>query len=122
MRHQYPVETYGVSFNLPDRKTSFIVDTRYFLDLLECYKDSHILVMNVVRKASHESAKVMHLCIDDVKHILSKIKPKKAVLTHFGMTMLKAKPCELAKKLSDELGVEVVAASDGMTIELEEKE
>ena len=37
------------------------------------------------------------------------------------MTMLKAKPWVVANELSDELGIDVIAASDGMTIELEEE-
>jgi hypothetical protein len=40
------------------------------------------------------------------------------VLTHFGMTMLRAKPWELAEALTEELGIEVLAARDGMTLEL----
>jgi phosphoribosyl 1,2-cyclic phosphodiesterase len=63
----------------------------------------------------------MHLSIDDVREILTRLHPKKAILTHFGMTMLKAKPWVVANELSDELGMDVIAASDGMTIELEEK-
>jgi hypothetical protein len=35
------------------------------------------------------------------------------------MTMLKARPWELAKKLTEELGLDVIMASDGMTVELE---
>ena len=34
------------------------------------------------------------------------------------MTMLKAHPWELAAQLTQELGVEVIAASDGMTVDL----
>ncbi len=48
--------------------------------------------------------------------IIKTIKPQKAILTHFGMKMLKAKPWILAKELSNELGLEVTAASDGMTV------
>jgi hypothetical protein len=36
------------------------------------------------------------------------------------MTMVKSKPWELAEKLSEKLGVKVVAASDGMQINLDE--
>jgi phosphoribosyl 1,2-cyclic phosphodiesterase len=61
----------------------------------------------------------MHLSIDDVREILTRIRPRKAVLTHFGMTMLRAKPWVVAEELSRELGVDVIAASDGMTLELE---
>ncbi len=119
IRHQHPVETYGIKFDLDDRRVSFLVDTKYFPELLESYKDSSILIMNVVRFKPHESGDVMHLCIDDVKEIVSSIKPRKAIMTHFGMTMLKAKPYELAKALTDELEVQVIAASDGMTVELD---
>jgi phosphoribosyl 1,2-cyclic phosphodiesterase len=74
--------------------------------------------MNVVLFKPHESGKVMHLSIDDAKEILSRIRPETAILTHFGMTMLRAKPREVAIRLSDELQLEVIAASDGMTFEL----
>ena len=50
------------------------------------------------------------------------MRPKKAVLTHFGMTVWKAKPHTLAERLSQETGVEVVAARDGMVLELPEAE
>ena len=41
-------------------------------------------------------------------------------MTHFGMTIVKSKPWNLAEKLTDKLGVKVVAASDGMQIDLDE--
>jgi len=118
-RHQHQVETYGVMFDHYGRKISFMVDTKYFPDLIQDYEGSDILVMNVVRFAPHDSGQVMHLCIDDVREILSRITPRKAILTHFGMTMLKAKPWVLANELSDESGIEVIAASDGLTVKLD---
>ena len=96
-----------------------MVDTRYVPELIRDYEDSDILVMNVVRFKPHESGDVMHLCIDDVREILTRIRPRKAVLTHFGITMLRAKPWAVASALAHELGVDVIAASDGMTVELE---
>jgi len=119
LRHQHPVETYGINFDLDGRKISFMVDTRYFPDLIRSYTGAHLLVMNVVRYDPHESGEVMHLCVDDVRRILSEIRPGRAILTHFGMTMLKARPWDLAKKLTEELGLDVIMASDGMTVELE---
>jgi len=118
MRHRHSVETYGIIFNLGTCKVSFMVDTRYFPELLKSYEDSRILVMNVVRYTPHKSGNVMHLCFDDVKQIITRIKPQKAIITHFGMTMLNKKPWELAKKLTEESGVEVIAASDGMRLPL----
>jgi len=117
-QHQHPVETYGVMFQHHGRNISFMVDTKYSPGLVKDYEGSHILIMNVVLFKPHESGAVMHLSIDDVKEILSQIRPETAILTHFGMTMLRAKPREVASRLSDELQLKVIAASDGMTVEL----
>jgi ribonuclease BN (tRNA processing enzyme) len=121
-RHQHPAETYGIKFNIDSRIVSFVVDTKFFPDLMECYKGSDVMIFNVVRNLPHVSAEVMHLNIDDVKNIISTIKPGKAILTHFGRTMLKAKPWELAGRLTNELGVKVIAASDGMTVFIDQAE
>jgi ribonuclease BN (tRNA processing enzyme) len=114
-RHRHPAETYGIKFDVDGRIVSFVVDTKFFPGLIECYKGSDVMIFNVVRNLPHVSADVMHLNIDDVKNIISTIKPGKAVLTHFGRTMLKARPWELAGILTAELGVNVTAASDGMS-------
>lgn len=114
-RHQHPAETYGIKFNIDGRIVSFLVDTKFFPGLIESYKGSDVMILNVVRNLPHESANVMHLNIDDVRNVISTIKPGKAILTHFGRTMLKAKPWELASILTAELGVNVTAASDGMS-------
>ncbi|MDI6887998.1 MAG: MBL fold metallo-hydrolase, partial [Candidatus Thermoplasmatota archaeon] len=100
VRHLHPVETYGIKFNLDRKIISFMVDTKYFPELIEDYKNSDVLIINVVRAIPHKDENVMHLNIENVKEILTKMKPEKAILTHFGMTMLRAKPWEIAKKLS----------------------
>jgi phosphoribosyl 1,2-cyclic phosphodiesterase len=54
--------------------------------------------------------------VDNVKDIVRAVKPKKVVLTHFGLTMLEAGPEQIARSLSVELGTEVIAATDGLVI------
>ncbi|MCP2598805.1 hypothetical protein NLC36_05640, partial [Candidatus Aminicenantes bacterium AC-335-L06] len=61
-----------------------------------------------------------HLTVQDAKKIISHIRPKLAILTHFGMTLLKARPWEVAQQLSEELGIKVISANDGMQINLSE--
>jgi phosphoribosyl 1,2-cyclic phosphodiesterase len=117
-RHVHGVETYG--FNVKVRgenatTVSFIADTLYFDDL-EQYYDGDVLVMNVVMYKRREG--VDHLCVQDAKRIIEDGSPKVAILTHFGMTMLRNKPWEIAKQLSEETGIEVVAARDGMRFDL----
>ena len=121
-RHHHTTETYGFTFSSQEGPVSFIVDTSFFPELCEWYAGSAVLVLNMVRMTPHPSDKVMHLCYDDARTLLSNIRPRLAIITHFGMTVIKAKPWEVARKLSDETGVEVIAASDGKTVNLAPRE
>ncbi len=112
--HKHSVETYGLKMNLGGKIVSFIVDTQFFEELLNFYRGSDVIILNVVLLEPKE--KIMHLSLKDAKKLISEIKPKTAIITHFGMTMLKAKPYLLAQGLSNELGIKVIAASDGMSV------
>ncbi len=122
IRHEHPVETYGLHFLLPEGQISHMVDTAYFDSLLEDYKEAAILILHVVRYEDRgdRARGIYHLNLDNAREIISAIRPRLAVLTHFGMTMLKQKPWILAQQLSDETGVDVKAASDGMTLDVDE--
>ncbi len=115
IRHKHPVETYGFVFQTPRHTFSWITDTRYFEDLASHYQGD-LLVINVVRL--NPGAPLDHLSLPEAKSIVQKVKPRAAILTHFGMTMWRAKPWELAEKLTQETGVAVVAARDGLTFDL----
>lgn len=117
VRHLHPVETYGFVFKLTWGKLAWITDTLYFPELSACYQ-SDLLVLNVPRLQGGGPPQIQHLCLADVRQLLQEIKPRVAVMTHFGMTMLRARPWELAERLSDETGVRVIAARDGMTLDL----
>jgi phosphoribosyl 1,2-cyclic phosphodiesterase len=115
VRHRHTVETYGFIFETPRHTFSWITDTRYFEELAGCYKGD-LLIVNVVRL--NPGAPLDHLSLLEVKAIIEKLKPRIAILTHFGMTMWRAKPWELAKELSNETGITVIAARDGMKFDL----
>jgi len=115
IRHKHPVETYGFVFRTLQHTFSWITDTKYF-DELPHYYTGDLLIINVVRL--DPGAPVDHLSLPEAKKIIEEIKPKAAILTHFGMTMWRAKPWELAKQLTDETGISVIAARDGMRFDL----
>ena len=112
-RHIHPVETYGIKFVIKKTSISLLTDTRYFKQLNEFYQ-ADIIIISVVFKETRLG--IDHLCLDDAAQIISDIKPQKAILTHFGMTMLTTKPHIQAEDLSRKLGIEVIAAYDGMTL------
>lgn len=115
IRHIHPVETYGLVFRTPRHSFSWIVDTKYFEKLADHYK-TDLAIFNVVMLDS--GIPVDHLSLEDVRQLIIEIQPKTAILTHFGMTMWRNKPWELAKQLSSDTGVQVISAWDGMTFDL----
>lgn len=116
IKQHHPGDVFGFVFNTDKLKISYIVDTKYFPDLANIYK-ADIMIFNVIRLKPTE---LEHLSIEDVKTIIQKVKPKTAILTHFGMTVLRAKPWELAETLTQETGISVIAARDGMKFDIPE--
>jgi ribonuclease BN (tRNA processing enzyme) len=117
LRHQHSVETYGIVFETSRHSIACIVDSKYFDALCTAYK-ADLLIINVVRLES--GSPYEHLSVTDAGHIIKEINPKAAILTHFGVTMWRAKPWEIAERLSQETGTRVIAARDGMKFDLAE--
>jgi phosphoribosyl 1,2-cyclic phosphodiesterase len=96
---------------------SYLPCGRYFDELVEDYAahSPDVLILNVLRyEALHEAD---HLTFGEAKRIIAGVKPKVAVLTHFGTTMLERGPERLAREIEDELGLRVHAARDGWTLD-----
>jgi len=116
LKHRHGVETYG--FKLKNKKSpviGYISDTSFFDELIEGYRGSEILIINTVLYEKKEG--VDHLSLPEAEIIIREIKPKKAILTHFGMTMLRNKIWEKQEEISDRTGVDVIVANDGMKFE-----
>ena len=119
VRHIHPVETYGVVFQTSGHTFAYIADTRYFDSLCQSY-DSELLIINVV--LVEPKPPIDHLSLPDAEHIIKEIKPKVAILNHYGMGVWQAKPWEIAQRLSQQTGVRVIAARDGMKFDLSQLE
>jgi len=118
VKNLHTVETYGLKFFIGKEVISLVSDTKYFADLVNIYKDSTILVLNVVfyqKRPDYD-----HLCLEEAIDIIKEIKPQKTIITHFGMGMLKAKPHILEEKIKNELKMDIKLAYDGMALELPE--
>ena len=115
VKHLHPVDTFGLVFRSNEYNFGYIADTLYFNDLKEYYK-CDMLIINMVFTEPHPP--VQHLAIQDVKNIIEEIKPKAALLNHYGMHVWQAHPWEIAKKLTQDTGINVIAARDGMKFDL----
>ena len=109
----HSVETYGLKFFFDDTVISFLSDTKYFDGLIDIYKDSTAIILNVVFYERCDNYE--HLCIEDAVKIIKAVKPKVAILTHFGMGILSKKPYLLEKKLRQETKQNIKFATDGFT-------
>ncbi len=122
VRHIHPVETYGMLFKTAGHTFSYIADTRYFDGLCQSY-GGELLIINLVfleprPPTNHSLTPADHLSVPDARSIIRGLNPKVAILTHFGITMWRAKPGQIARRLSQETGVRVIAARDGMKFDL----
>ncbi len=114
MRHMHPAETYGLKFRINGISVGLLSDTGYFDALAGFYRNVDILIINVVFVTPR--SEIAHLSLPEAESLIRRIKPGKAVLTHFGMSMLKARPRLLAEGLTGKLKIEVTAAEDGMVL------
>jgi phosphoribosyl 1,2-cyclic phosphodiesterase len=115
VRHIHPVETYGLKFSLGKTTVSYIVDTLYFKQLKDYYRCDVLIISTVFYEPRPG---IEHLNVNDTEEIIAGIKPRKAILTHFGMGMLRHHPHEIALRMKRELGIDIIAAYDGMTLDL----
>jgi phosphoribosyl 1,2-cyclic phosphodiesterase len=114
VRHIHQAESYGMVFHL-NKRIGLISDTRFF-DALPDHYPVDILIANVLRiNPILETDPIDHLSLADFKEIIMRVRPEVAIMTHFGMSIIKEKPFLLAKALKKETGIQVVAAYDGMT-------
>ncbi len=116
LKHVHGVETYGVVFSWR-RKIAYISDTRFFEELKTAYSGAELLILNVTM--AKRNPLIDHLSAPEAEEIINSVKPELAVLTHFGRTMLKQKPWEVARLMSERTGIKVLAAYDNMVLDLE---
>ncbi len=115
-QHDHGVETYGYILEGPGIIIGHITDTAFFDALLKGYAGVDVLILNVVRlRDENDRARgILHLNITDAERLITALRPKQVILTHFGMTLLKAHPWEIAKQLTQKTGLPIIAANDGM--------
>ena len=116
IKHLHGVETYGLNIKGKNCSLSVISDTKYFNGIEKHYNGDIFIISSVLMEGKDY---INQLSINDIGNILSIKKPKLTILTHFGMTVIKAKPWELTEQLSKKLGIRVIAANDGMQIDLD---
>lgn len=114
-----PVEhtdKYAVGFKIyfPGFILGYSGDTKYSDKLVESLLGCDVLILNVPFPG--KSGKGLNLDSDSAEKIISLVQPRLAVLTHFGLDMLRADPLEEARKIQRNTNVTTLAVKDGAVI------
>jgi len=116
VKNLHGVETYGVKFSYKGLTLSYTSDTKFFEGLIEVYGGSNLLILNTTMLKKNPL--IDHLSAEEAEVLIAEVRPDLAVLTHFGRSMLSAKPWEVAKRIEERTGVRTVAAYDNMVLDL----
>ena len=118
LRHRHAVDTFGLHFQWQKTTVSYLPCGRFFEEQIADYRSQapDVLILNVL--FYRETLRADHLTYDDARTLIAEIRPKVAVLTHFGTKMLERDPAVLAQTIEDELGLRTYAAYDGWTFDV----
>lgn len=107
-----------VGFRIEGSKTiSYVSDTEYFPGLEKYHKNADVMIINTLRPANDEWP--MHMSVGGAVKLIKAAEPKLCILQHFGMKVIDAGPTKQAINAGKETGMDVIAAEDGMEIDLE---
>lgn len=104
----------GFKFFCPKFTLSYTGDTAFTQELVEQLSGTDILILNVPYPGNKAEGK--NLDTESAIKIVSAVRPRVVVLTHFGLEMLKADPLNEAREVQRITGVQTIAAKDGLSI------
>lgn len=106
----------GIGFKIitPYFTLGYPGDTKLTNEIMDQFEGCDILIMNIVAPPGIKIDGQMNA--DDAIRMIEKIQPKLAIITHFGLKMLKADPIYEAREIQKKTKVQVIAAKDGMVV------
>ncbi|MBT4651279.1 hypothetical protein HOC13_02035 [Candidatus Woesearchaeota archaeon] len=104
----------GFKFYCPRFTLGYTGDTKYNKQLVEELQGSDILILNVPYPGN--KSENLNLDTESATKIIAKVKPRLAIITHFGLEMLKADPIVEAREIQRATGVQTISAKEGLII------
>ncbi|PIZ51295.1 hypothetical protein COY27_04180 [Candidatus Woesearchaeota archaeon CG_4_10_14_0_2_um_filter_33_13] len=104
----------GFKFFCPRFTLSYTGDTALTPQLLEELTGSDIIIMNVPYPGNKAQGK--NLDTEAAIKIITHVRPKLAIMTHFGLDMLRTDPLVEAREIQRVTGVQTIAAKDGLLV------
>src|SRR3989344_4781857 len=115
-KHTDP-NTLGFKFSTEKFTLSYTGDTNYFSDLYKEHSGADILIINNGRPFKSKE-RSNQLKSEETVNLIKKANAQLAIITHFGIEMLKANPLYEAREIQKQTNVQVMAAYDGLKLDL----
>ncbi len=114
MKHtHHGAETYALLFN---NRVLYVSCALYEERMLQVYPYG-VDVMIINTTLYRKTKQIDHLTVEDAERLIANLKPKKAILTHFGYELLiDHDPEAVARELSQKYGIPVLSAKDFMEV------
>jgi len=115
VKHDEP-SSFGFKLNIDGKVIGYTSDTEFFPELPSFFKGCDYLIVNILKPK--DDGIPDHLETAHGIKIINEAKPKKAVISHMGISFLRAGPAAQAKIIEQKTGVKTIAAKDGLKIKL----
>ena len=108
----------SVGFRIHAREgiIGYVSDTAFTKEVAESHRGSRILIVPVTRPLKMSIP--YHLTVEDAAAMVEIVRPELALLTHFGMRVIKERPEAAAEWIQKKTGARTIAATDGMDVEI----
>jgi phosphoribosyl 1,2-cyclic phosphodiesterase len=94
----------------------YVSDTAPGRSISDAHRGSRVLILPVTRPLGMPIP--YHLTVEDAAEMAASVRPELALLTHFGMRVIKDQPESAAEWIQKKTGVRTVAGTDGMRWEI----
>lgn len=116
LRTKHSEKALGFKFITPQFSLVYSSDTKYSKEIIDSYKNSNILILNMPYSEKDSLGESLNLCTEDAIRIIREVMPRLAIITHFGVGMIKADPMQAARDIQRETNIQIIAAKDGIVI------
>ncbi|MBW2995863.1 MBL fold metallo-hydrolase [Candidatus Woesearchaeota archaeon] len=104
----------GFKILAPDFTLVYTSDTKYSKDVVKEYQGADILILNVPEPGNEKVE--YQLNSESVIKVVKAVNPKLAIISHFGIKMIKSDPLYEGREIQKATGVQVLIAKDGLSV------
>lgn len=106
----------GFNINYKGFNINYTADTEFFPELIEEHADADVLIGCVIKEGERKIKG--HLRTMDFEELVNEIQPKIAIMTHLGVNLIMNNPFQNTRIITKNTGVRTIAATDGLTMNL----